>query len=69
MNIRGATTARDRQRWYWRGEMESAHKAMELYPVGSDEREIYRAKYNEAAKRYNELFEEVCYRNGRKVNT
>ena len=58
MNIRG-TTARDRQRWYWRGEMESAHKAMELYPVGSDEREIYRAKYERACRTYNELFEEV----------
>ena len=46
-----------------------AKKAMELYQVGSDEREIYRAKYNEAAKRYNELFEEVYYGNGRKVNT
>lgn len=48
-----------KQRWYWREEMKAAKKAMELYPVGSDEREIYRAKYNEAAKRYNELFEEV----------
>ena len=66
MNIRG-TTARDRQRWYWRGEMESAQKAMQLYPVGSDEREIYRAKYNEAVKEYNKLFEEVY--NGRNVNT
>lgn len=65
MNIRG-TTARDRQRWYWREEMKAAKKAMELYPVGSDGREIYRAKYNEAAKKYNELFEEVY--NGRKVN-
>ena len=57
------------QRRYWREEMRAAKKAMELYPVGSDEREIYRAKYNEAAKQYNELFEEVCYGNGRKVNT
>lgn len=48
-----------KQRRYWREEMKAAKRAMELYPVGSDEREIYRAKYNEAAKRYNELFEEV----------
>lgn len=48
-----------KRRRYWREEMKAAKKAMELYPVGSDEREIYRAKYNEAAKRYNELFEEV----------
>ena len=40
-----------KQRRYWREEMKAAKKAMELYPVGSDEREIYRAKYNEAAKR------------------
>ncbi len=25
---------------YWREEMKAAKKAMELYPVGSDEREI-----------------------------
>ena len=53
-----------KQRLYWREEMKAAKRAMELYPVGSDEREIYRAKYNEAAKRYNELFEEVY--NGKK---
>lgn len=58
-----------KKRRYWREEMNHAKKAMELYPVGSDEREIYRAKYNEAARRYNELFEEVYYGNGRKVNT
>ena len=46
-------------RQYWREEMKAAKKAMELYPVGSDEREIYRAKYNDALKHYNELFEEV----------
>ena len=55
-----------KQRRYWREEMKAAEKAMELYQVGSDEREIYQAKYNEAAKKYNELFEEVY--NGRKVN-
>ena len=60
-------TPRQKQRWYWWEEMNHAKKAMELYPVGSDEREIYRAKYNEALKHYNELFEEVY--NGRKVNT
>ena len=65
----GKPTPKQKQRRYWREEMKAAKKAMELYPVGSDEREIYRAKYNEAAKRYNELFEEVCYGNGRKVNT
>lgn len=45
--------------------MKAAKKAMDLYPVGSDEREIYRAKYNEALKHYNDLFEEVY--NGGKV--
>lgn len=53
-----------KQRRYWREEMNAAKKAMELYPVGSDEREIYRAKYNEDVKKYNELFEEVY--NGKK---
>ena len=67
--IHGKPTPKQKQIWYWREEMKAAKKAMELYPVGSDEREIYRAKYNEAAKRYNELFEEVYYGNGRKVNT
>ena len=47
------------QRTYWRREMESAKRAMDLYPAGSDEREIYRAKYTEAVKRYNDLFEDV----------
>jgi hypothetical protein len=43
-------------------EIRAAKRAMELYPVGSDEREIYRAKYNEAMKQYNSLFEEVYKR-------
>ena len=54
-----------KQRLYWREEMKAAKRAMDLYPVGSDEREIYRAKYNDAVKNYNELFEEVY--NGGKV--
>lgn len=54
----GAMTRR-KERAYWRGEMEAIRKAMELYPVGSDEREIYRAKLNSAIERYNDLFEEV----------
>lgn len=64
--IHGKPNEKQKQRLYWREEIKAAKKAMELYPVGSDEREIYRAKYNEAAKKYNELFEEVY--NGRKVN-
>ena len=48
-----------KQRRYCREEMNAAKKAMELYPVGSDEREIYRAKYERACRTYNELFEEV----------
>ena len=63
--IHGKPTPKQKQIWYWREEMKAAKKAMELYPVGSDEREIYRAKYNEALKHYNELFEEVY--NGGKV--
>lgn len=33
--------------------------AMDLYPVGSDEREIYRAKYDDAMKHYNDFFVEL----------
>ena len=62
----GKPTPKQKQRLYWREEMKAAKRAMDLYPLGSDEREIYRAKYNEAAKEYNELFEEVY--NGRNVN-
>lgn len=65
--IYGHPNEKQKRRWYWWEEMNHAKKAMELYPVGSDEREIYRAKYNEALKHYNDLFEEVY--NGRKVNT
>lgn len=39
--------------------MNAAKRAMNLYPIGSDEREVYRAKYNEAVRHYNSLFEEV----------
>lgn len=53
------TMTRRKERAYWRVEMEAIRKAMELYPVGSDEREIYRAKLNAAIERYNDLFEEV----------
>ena len=55
-------TPKKKQRSYWRMEIRAAKRAMELYPVGSDEREIYRAKYNEAARHYNELFEELYRR-------
>ena len=65
--IHGKPTPKQKQRWYWREEMKAAKRAMELYPVGSDEYEIYRAKYNEAVKEYNKLFEEVY--NGGKVKS
>lgn len=65
--IHGTPTPKQKQRWYLREEMKAAKRAMELYPVGSDEREIYRAKYERACRTYNELFEEVY--NGGKVNT
>ena len=56
------TTPKKKQRAYWRAEIKTAKRAMDLYPDGSDEREIYRAKYNEAMKQYNSLFEEVYKR-------
>ena len=55
-------TPKQKQRAFWRMEMQSAKRAMALYPIGSDEREIYRAKYNEAMKQYNALFEELYRR-------
>ena len=57
--IHGTPTPKQKERWYWREEMKAAKRGMELYQVGSDEREIYRAKYNEAANHYFELAEEV----------
>ena len=42
-------------RTFWRLKKKAAKRAMDLCPVGSDEREIYRAKYNEAKKQYNSL--------------
>ena len=64
ITVYGKPTPKQKERWYWREEMKAAKKKMYQYPAGSDEREIYRAKYNEAAKKYNELFEEVY--NGKK---
>lgn len=65
--IHGKPTPKQKERRYWREEMRAAKRAMELYPAGSDEREVYRAKYHEAAKHYFEIAEEVVS-NGRKVN-
>jgi len=55
----GPPIPKKKQRSYWRMEMRAAKRAMDLYPVGSDEREIYRAKYNDAMKHYNDLFAEL----------
>lgn len=60
--IYGMPTPKKKERIYWHMEMKAAKRAMYLYPAGSDEREIYRAKYNEAMKQYNSLFEEVYKR-------
>ena len=56
------TMPKEKQRKFWRMEMKAAKRGMDLYPVGSDEREMYRAKYNEATKHYNELFEDLYRR-------
>lgn len=50
--ICGTTMPKHKQRLCWHCEMKAAKKAMDLYPVGSDEREIYRNKYNDAVKHY-----------------
>ena len=57
--ICGTTMPKHKQRLCWHCEMKAAKKAMDLYPVGSDEREIYRAKYNDAVKHYSALFEDL----------
>lgn len=53
------TMPKRKERTYWRMEMQAAKKAMYLYPAGSDEREIYRAKYNHAVEQYNALFADL----------
>lgn len=60
--ICGTPTPKQKQRLYWRMEMNMAKRAMNLYPVGSDEREIYRAKYVQAVTRYNALFDDIYRR-------
>lgn len=65
--IYGMPTPKKKERIYWRMEMKAAKRAMDLYPVGSDEREIYRAKYHDAVQHYNKLFEEV-YKNDANQN-
>lgn len=48
-----------KQRRYWREEMKAAERKMYQYPAGSDEREVYLAKYKEAADQYFKIAEEV----------
>ena len=57
--ICGALMPKQKQRNYWRAEMKAAKRAMDLYPIGSDEREIYRVKYNRAVEQYNALFADL----------
>lgn len=57
--ICGTTMPKHKQRLCWHCEMKAAKKAMDLYPVGSDEREIYRAKYIDAVNHYNAMFEDL----------
>ena len=45
-------------------EIRAAKRGMDLYPIGSDEREIYRARYDEAVEQYNKLFEEIYQKGG-----
>ena len=53
------TKCRNKQRLYWREEMKAADRKMYQHPDGSDEREVYLAKYNEAADQYFKIAEEV----------
>lgn len=48
-------TARERQLWYWRKEMESCHRRMRVYPSGSDDYRHWKERYESAIRTYNEL--------------
>ena len=48
-------TAKERQLWYWRKEMESCHRLMRLYPPDSEDYQHWEARYKNAVRAYKEL--------------
>lgn len=55
MSVRGVLTAKERQLYYWRQEMESMHRRRNIYPKESPEWAEYNARYQSAVRTWNEL--------------
>ena len=49
------STAKERQLWYWRKEMESCHRRMHVYKQGTEAYNHWKQLYESAVKIYNEL--------------
>jgi hypothetical protein len=49
------STPKDRQLYYWRKEMESAHRRFRVYPRGHEQRKFWYERYVSAIKTYNEI--------------
>ena len=48
-------TFKERQRWYWRKEMESCHRRMRVYKKNTEEYNHWKERYESAVKTFNEL--------------
>ncbi len=48
-------TARERQLWYWRKEMESCHRNMKVYRPDSEQYKHWKERYESAVRTFNEL--------------
>lgn len=48
-------TAKERQLWYWRREMQSCHRCMRVYPEGSEGYRHWKERYESAVRAYNEI--------------
>ena len=48
-------TAKERQLWYWRKEMESCHRNMHVYPANHEKHKMWQERYESAVRTFNEL--------------
>lgn len=48
-------TAKERQLWYWRQEMESCHRNMNIYPADHEKHIMWKERYENAIRTYNAL--------------
>ena len=55
MSVRGATTAKERQLYYLRQEMESTHRRRNVYPKDSEKWKEWNNRYESAVRTWNEL--------------